>query len=501
VVLPPEHLESTRLLCNGEPLALFVQPIAGELRMLANWPLSGTGRYRLYLESIGFEEEREIELTPEKLTFEEYGEMIADLQTSLPASVAIALQRGGALAGLELRPPGESTLATELSRLRRAVRGDAGSSGLVATLPAIARDPHRVLTKTERWVENGQVRRLEPLGLISALRKPGNLDTTTQLPLHVPDVRVEHSVDVYENRLLRSYHDQVAGRLRRLGAALEARKMLSALVEVEELIGDLSRERLGASFLDEVTCLTHVPTRVTMILLKRPEYRSMLESYLRFRRSAYVQLEEPALEAPLENLPHLYELWGTLIVIRTLIDVAVSTHGYEVHSQRLARHIDGGVYLNVLADGAPAVELRHPQTHAYVALIPQRRYVPGGPRLHSISFSQIPDITVLIQRGHRRPRLYLFDPKYKLHSEATDVSDGRPKKIDIDTMHAYRDAIRDERQQRVVANAAILYPGLEMRYGDGIEALRARPDQPAGLEERVREVLTAGLEPWASRES
>jgi predicted component of viral defense system (DUF524 family) len=34
-----------------------------------------------------------------------------------------------------------------------------------------------------------------------------------------------------------------------------------------------------------------------------------------------------------------------------------------------------------------------------------------------------------------------------------------PKKIDIDKMHAYRDAIRDLGDQPVVDSAAIVYPG------------------------------------------
>src|SRR5215475_9358039 len=85
-------------------------------------------------------------------------------------------------------------------------------------------------------------------------------------------------------------------------------------------------------------------------------------------------------------------------------------------------------------------------------------------------------------RAARRPALYLLDPKYKLQSEENaEPGDGRPKKIDIDTMNAYRDAIRGYAQQRVVHYAAILYPGPESHYGNGIEALPARPLDAAML--------------------
>jgi predicted component of viral defense system (DUF524 family) len=243
-----------------------------------------------------------------------------------------------------------------------------------------------------------------------------------------------------------------------------------------------------------VGSLEQVPTRVSMVLLRRHEYRSLLDSYLRFRRSAFVQLNEPALEAPLENLPYLYELWDTLQVIKVLLEVGVEL-GYQVRSEQLSRHDDRGLYLKILGGGDPAVELRHPERQTTVTLTPQRGYgstLKGG--LRSISFNQIPDISVEVREPGERLDLLLFDPKYKLQSEeGGEPGDGKPKKIDIDTMHAYRDAIRTASDWRVVSCAAILYPGPEVRYGDGIEALSARPLEPARLQARLAEVLTRAL--------
>jgi hypothetical protein len=51
----------------------------------------------------------------------------------------------------------------------------------------------------------------------------------------------------------------------------------------------------------------------------------------------------------------------------------------------------------------------------------------------------------------------------------------KPKKIDIDTMHAYRDAIRDPSGLRPVRFASILYPGPTVLYGTDIAAMCARP--------------------------
>ncbi len=37
-----------------------------------------------------------------------------------------------------------------------------------------------------------------------------------------------------------------------------------------------------------------------------------LEGYIELHRSVTVRMENTALEAPLENLPRLYQVWGTL---------------------------------------------------------------------------------------------------------------------------------------------------------------------------------------------
>jgi predicted component of viral defense system (DUF524 family) len=79
--------------------------------------------------------------------------------------------------------------------------------------------------------------------------------------------------------------------------------------------------------------------------------------------------------------------------------------------------------------------------------------------------------------------------------------DGKPKKMDIDKMHAYQDAIRDEKGRRVVEHAAILYPGPEVRFDVGLEALQAVPGMKQGLETRLSEVLITALAGDADQEA
>jgi predicted component of viral defense system (DUF524 family) len=319
----------------------------------------------------------------------------------------------------------------------------------------------------------------------------------------VPDVRVEHTLDVYENRLVKLYYEQVSLRLRRLLTVAESNNLLSAVAELEILLDTLVRARRNAAFLDEVTRPTELPTRITMVLLRRSPYRAALEGFVEFRRETYVQLDEPALDAPLEGLPDLYQAWGTLQVIDVLLQLA-EEYGYETTEQRLAKQFGGGVYVKVLAIGEPALVLVRRKDNRVVRLIPERSFTRSSTPHRSISFPQRPDVTVEVDASLGATTLLLFDPKYKLRSEETSVEvvedaedlagpPGKPKKIDIDKMHAYRDAIRDSNYERVVTTAAILYPGPATRYGDGIEALSAIPSHPEPLRERLREVMRGAL--------
>jgi predicted component of viral defense system (DUF524 family) len=71
---------------------------------------------------------------------------------------------------------------------------------------------------------------------------------------------------------------------------------------------------------------------------------------------------------------------------------------------------------------------------------------------------------------------------------------GQPKKVDIDKLHAYRDAIRDVRLRPVVSHAAILYPGKTVQYDGGVAALSALPNDPTPLVDAVKDTLRTALQ-------
>ena len=141
---------------------LDVHPIQagdGSPIVIAEWPRSGPGHYRLETKIGESVTRSDVTIRPSKISEESYEQLIDDLEDRLPASIAIGLQAGGALGGLNLTDRSESTLAEQVVRLRRAVMGTEHQLGLAAVLPLISESPHSILLSEELWVKRDQTRR------------------------------------------------------------------------------------------------------------------------------------------------------------------------------------------------------------------------------------------------------------------------------------------------------------------------------------------------------
>jgi len=494
VAISSDAWRDVRLFLQRQEIPVRVTKLGGQARVLADWPRANPGNYHLRLETPCGAQERIVVINPRKISSAALDQLIVDLELRLPAAIAMGLQRGGALAGIKLLPPSDSTVAQEINRLRRAVDGTSTPrrAGLVQVLEDLADRPHRVLRRYEPWVKRERARRPHPARLKDAVCRGYNHAEDGGL-LTIVDTRSDQTADVYENQLLKVFVHQVGQRLWQLKQLLAIRNQTALEQDIADLTSRLMRARRQAAFLDEVSLPRQLPTQTTMVLLNRPAYRAAFQGFIEFRQATPVRLNEPMLDAPIENVPHLYQLWGTMVVINTLINTATSL-GFRVRRQRLLRHEVGGLCVSVLPNGKTAVELHHPEQDCVVRLIPESRYGTDDD-LHSISFPQKPDVAIEVRRSTDVTRVLLFDPKYKLESEEMGNPDaaGRPQKVDIDKMHAYRDAIRGGGGQRVVVHAAILYPGPETIYKDGIEALQAYPGHADRMEHRIEQLLTTTL--------
>jgi hypothetical protein len=137
----------------------------------------------------------------------------------------------------------------------------------------------------------------------------------------LPDRRARSTVDIYENRVALFLHDLVKSRLRRFKNDLDEtlknspknkKDLKSRLEEIKKMDKQLARARQRASFLDEVSPLSAPPSRVSQIQLKIPVYRAVWDALRELLRNICLHLDSADLEATLNNLPDLYQCWGTL---------------------------------------------------------------------------------------------------------------------------------------------------------------------------------------------
>jgi predicted component of viral defense system (DUF524 family) len=497
--VPAIQWRNVELRVQNQRQPVYLTYVDGSEVICANWSRANTGHYDFQVRWLNGSFEERITVRPAKIDNRAFDHLLADLHRNLAIEVAISLQRTGGLTGFDLPRPSENTIAAEITRLHRTLLGTQSRIGLLQVLQALASDPHNTLRSENIWTQRWRARRSDPGSLSRAVAKPDNL-AKDNYPIQVLDHFVKHTVDTYENRILKLYVQQVDHRLRNLRNVLLSQQKES--LQLVESLGFQLRSALNAAtFLQYVSLLTQNPTNVSMVLTNRPEYRAMFQGFLEFRRSPFVRLDLPELDAPLENLPKLYQVWGTLTVIRELIQMA-QQQGYRLVRQQLVRSDVAGLYVEILPRRGPNVELGHPETGNVVRVYAEPTIGLSGSKWKSVSYSQRPDLVIEIHQRDKPVQLLIFDPKYKLREDQSSDTDEdlteqehslRPIKADIDKMHTYRDAIRDFSGVRIVSYAAILYPGLSKSFDKEIAALGAVPGAIDSLLQDLRQVFSRYL--------
>ena len=145
------------------------------------------------------------------------------------------------------------------------------------------------------------------------------------------------------------------------------------------------------------------------------------------------------------------------------------------------------------ASGLPPGRAIHWQspTGERLVLYAERRYatnektLPAEP-LYSISRGQQPDLSLVYFEGgtqwerQQAKSGLVFEIKFRQDAY------GRPRKVDLDRLHAYRDAVYvyhpSQERHPLFVGGALLYPGRNERYSPGLEALTCLPHHELRLE-------------------
>jgi hypothetical protein len=454
------------------------------------WPASGPGHYELSLSCSNIREHRSITVMPEHFSETDCMSMINDLTDLLPKSIAAKLRQCGAQLGSEQVREQKSEIEDEWLRLREAITGTKEKLGLLQILPIIQRECHQILLPRLEVRTAEKLRRPEMSRLPQALSMPGNIDALDDL-CQMFDVTVEQSSETYENQLVKTYVQALRSRLSRLQAKVKAaRAPLAMAKEIDALANEFHLACVRASFLRNVRQTSVSAQRVTMVLLKNPAYRAVLEGYLALNnQQSSTTLEEQALNSPLDKFPFLYQLWANLIVLNALLQVCAES-GYRCVSHHWVKSYRKGTVIQVMNDGNIAMQLYSPTTGTQVNVIPLRTVQEG----QGIANMEVPmSLAIAIEASHKPLVVLLFEPKYnvvlKSVTEKEPDSSTVPRKEDVDDFLRSIELLKGPGGETEIQYAALLYPGSGVQISSEAEAVSARPAQGNSLQKKVGDVL------------
>ena len=488
------------------------------------WPALAIGDYELSLECGDIRESRRIRVVPQYFSESEFNSIIHDLTDVLPKLIASQLQECGGLSGTNLVMDHEPTLQQEFFKLRAAIRGTKERLGILQILPVIERDCYHVLIPRAELRSSKKVRRPDISKLPHAMSMPDNMYSSGALK-QMFDVTMEQSFETYENQLVKAYIQALQSQISRLQSKLDSEPAAPPAMagELEALASEFRLACTRATFLREVRHQFASAGRVTMVLLKNPAYRAVLEGYLALHKQLSVRLEEPALNAPLNKFPFLYQLWANLWVVSVMLHVCADS-GYQCVSHPWIKRGNQGLFIQVMYDGEAALELSNPTTGKAVRLLPWR-VDSAGENTPGSSQELPPGLAVAIYTPEKPPVVLLFDPKYKvatgtLEATSTVIEPGTKKPVpkktsaktkaakneiadalsaiepmqkDIDEVLFCMDQIRGPGGVREIQYAAILYPGQRKQISPHLEALPARPLDGEAWQKNVYDVLSRYL--------
>ncbi len=501
----PKEREKVASLKLGT-LALPLWFAQDSLCALSAWPACGPGQYKVSLECGDIRERRVITVMPQHFTENEFFYMVHELTDQLPIAIASRLQECGGLAGINLVAIQEMSIEQEYYRLRQAVRGTKERPGILQLLPMIQRDCYQVLVPKHELRKVNKTRRPDISRLPQAMTMPGNVSWDGYVN-QMFDVTVERSYETYENRLVKAYVQALQSQFSRLLSRLESEPAQASITrEIQDLFGEFRLTCSRTGFLRQVRLPFVSAGRVTMVLLKKPAYRAVLEDYLALYKRAPVRLEEPALNTPLNKFPYLYQLWANLKVVKAMLQVCAEA-GFRCTSHKWIKRDSKGFFIDVMNDCSTAIELTSPTTGKTVKLIP---WSPASGQVATNHRQDLPPaLTVCVYTAGKPPVVLVFDPKYKVvgvspemavakrtavkAESAEALSSIEPVPEHIDELRSCTEAVRTPGGVREIQYAAILYPGLRKQIAATIEALPARPEDGEGMEKLIADVLRPHL--------
>lgn len=378
-----------------------------------------------------------------------------------------------------------------------------------AQLASIATDPRSIAKVSE----------IEQRRLVS----PGARRTFTRSerhfgPVRLPAGRREVDYDTYENRFVRfvvtNFRQRalsIADAARRAGQPSLARDADDIAVRFASLLRLTPFAEVG-----DLTTFAFT----SQVLLREDAYNRLLRLYREFVLTADVVWDQFRTLQENRDVARLYEMWVFLETVRAVGSVLGHRASADDSEIALIRTLPDGLHVNLTEGRKSSVGFRLAGGHVRVTYNESYRHANTDPRdlgtAASYSLSLRPDVSIEVQRGLRRRRIFL-DAKYRVdglgaalmtneyEGDEQPGQQGTFKPSDLHKMHTYRDAIGG-------AFAAVaVYPGVEQRLyptkgadfatRGGVGAVPLRPGDLYDAGVFVEEVSALVSATWRSMSS
>jgi hypothetical protein len=491
-------------------------------------PYGHAGLYQIEVSRPGYPSQiAYVRVFPEKLTQERYEAMLTDLRI-FAIDLLFRLTS----------PAGEKAITEpekeEPSPYREYKQVKGIIDALKDVMEHIRRNPYRGLREEREQRYQREVRQFassEAMPIPGAMiRLPSSIAALCGIEYLPEKWIVQRTIltyDVHENHLLKHFvQRQLVTRLamlqKRAESELRRREQASIVKIRNEWVDDETPEieklhlvitdcqqmmRRCIFWADEVFLASVQPValsgKATQVLLKNPSYSRFYRLYLRFQQHLRISLdtEQFLTTLALRKIWDLYEFWSIFQVTRIVIE-QLEQVGYVITSNSVFFEVERDYFQFDVLRNVSSIILTRGETRVeikYVPIYPNQKALRKASGLVARLYSDnplTPDMAVEIyERGHPR-YVAIFDAKYRWSRE----NDGsyHPKDEDLNKMSRYRDLIqyqiydqkkRQERWQKIVSSAYILYPGgfLERDPGNVIGALPMVPMMPKSLSRAVEQ--------------
>ncbi|MBN2796639.1 MAG: DUF2357 domain-containing protein [Clostridia bacterium] len=473
---------------NGKEVISSVKKVNNNVLLVVSLGRLSAGGYVLSVREGANYFEISFTINPKKISYNSFKVMIEQIVTILPMDIAISMSDLGGLSGNKISKYEYMTIAQFYHLLRDLLYGTTTQLGIYDLLHKIKNKPHNELDKIKKNVNRDKAKHTSNQHIINAMRRSSNLDTAF-LPRKVVDMRIVHDYDVIENQIVKRYILLFQKKATLVKEILQLLGDNSSVEEIEAELGKITRLYNTLEFMRNVSDIKKFNSRPTMVQKKNRAYRDALQGYLSLNKTILMNLDDDRLLTPLENTPYLYQVWGTLITIKSFMEI-LNELGYTIKKQEVIKIENQESNICALSNGTSIIEAYNEGYQILVRMYTEKSYTKYSD-IKSVSFTQRPDVSVEIFRKEKTG-LLIIDPKYKLTLDnSLDVEierDSKPKKIDIDKMHAYSDSIRVS-GERVVEYAAIIYPGETQSYTENLEALKGYPGSDDELILKLKDIF------------